>query len=127
MDYRQTEGTANSWRRARQVTIENPRDRTPNITFHEEDIVAVGGQEFRTPVMGVGVVHGEFDSGAEIALINPETGEPLGVSVPQSQLYVILHSLYIQLAHERDAAQANPPALPDAPPSAPPADEPETP
>lgn len=101
MDYRQQEGAASSWRRARRVTINNDRAAVPSIAFHEEDIVQFGGNEFRTPLASF--VEGDFDPAAEIPLVNPVTGALTGGVATHSDLYVILHSLYIQLAAERDA------------------------
>jgi hypothetical protein len=52
---------------------------------------------------------GAFDPVAGLfPLVNPETGEPLGQTMTHAQLYVALHSLYMHLAQERDAAQVPP-------------------
>lgn len=102
MNYRQTEGTATTWRRSSQVQILNPWGGIPSIRFSEEDVANVNGQDIKMPLMFS--VNAEFHSAAEIPLINPETGESLGKSATHEDLYVLLHSLYIQLAARRDEA-----------------------
>lgn len=116
-DYRQATGTANLWRRAYQVTINNPRNNPPNILFMEEDVVTVEGAEFRQP--NAGMVSGSFDPSGVIELRDPATGELTGQTATQAELYAILHSLYIQLALARDAAAASPAPAPGPEPSAP--------
>jgi hypothetical protein len=105
MDYRQTTGSAQSWRRARQVQILNQRGVTPSISFSEEDVVSFSGMEVLTPVLSV--VRGTFDPNGAIPLVNPDTGELTGASATQAELYVIVYSLYLQLARQRDAAAAD--------------------
>lgn len=120
MDYKQTEGSATSWRRARQVVIHNPLNGVPSIAFQEEDAVQMGSVTMSMPGPPTAVT-GQFDAAAQIPLINPQTGESLGQVATQGDLYVILYSLYLQLAAARDAAAAAPaPAPPVTPPPAPP-------
>lgn len=106
-DYRQANGQANSWRRAREVHIKNPRGGTPMVSFVEEDVVQFGNQEARVPVLPAGgVAHGYFEPGGVIQMRDPQTGELTGTTVTHAELYAIMHSLYIQLALERDASMA---------------------
>jgi hypothetical protein len=119
MDYQQQEGQATSWRRAAQVIVNNTRDRTPSIIFHEEDRVSVNGVEFAVPGMPKSV-GAPFNPEGLIPLLNPITGEPLGTSVTQQEFYVILFSLYMQLAVARDnAPPVEPPSIPPAQPQEP--------
>lgn len=104
MDYKQTEGSATKWRRASQIHIDNSRNAIPRIFFHEEDVLVLGTDEYHTPV-GSPVV-GVFDPAGEIPLYNPLDGTPLGVSSTQQEFMVILYSLYMQLALQRDADEA---------------------
>jgi hypothetical protein len=111
MDYRQTSGSATSWRRARAVMISNPRNATPSISFGEEDVVSVNGAETRSDVMGA-AARGSLDPTAVIPLVNPDTGELTGETVTQAHLYQVMHSLYLQLAKQRDVASASPAPAP---------------
>jgi hypothetical protein len=103
MDYRQTEGSATSWRRSYQVIVNNPRNGAPSVIFHEEDRVNMNGVEFAASTAPTSVT-ATFDPEASIPLLNPETGEPTGTSLSQRDLYVTLFSLYMQLARARDSA-----------------------
>jgi len=101
MDYRQTSGTAQSWRRAYQIHVNNFFGQQPNILFQEEDVVSMGDKTFNQPSMTS--VSLPFAMGTEIPLLNPLTGEPLGTSAKHEDLQVLLYSLYVQLAQARDS------------------------
>lgn len=105
MDYKFQEGSATSWRRAYSVNIQNPTGGSPSILFHEEDVFSMGGELITRPVISPGLL-GVFDASAEIPLVNPETGDLTGQTATHQDLYVLLHSLYMQLARERDAREA---------------------
>ena len=102
MNYKEMNGQATKWRRACVVTISNPLNRTPTVAFQEQDVLSFDGEHTVLPGQP-GSVSTTFDPAGSIALLNPETGEPLGQSLPQSTLYVALYSLYMHLAAQRDA------------------------
>jgi hypothetical protein len=104
-DYRQETGTANAWRRASTITIHNPLGGTPSIVFHEEDAVEVNGKKFRAS--NAAQVTGFFDPAATFPLVHPLTGDVIGTG-SQMEFQVLLHSLYLKLAGDRDAALAAP-------------------
>jgi len=108
-DYRQQQGVALSWRRAAQVTINNPLAGVPSLGFQEEDVVQANGQTFRTPLGATSALTVPFDPAGSIALVNPETGAPLGATVSHQELYVILYSVYLKAAQDRDIAAEAPP------------------
>ena len=56
-------------------------------------------------VKDVGNLSVVFDPAAVIDLVDPATGLPTGQTMTHGDVYVALHSLYLQLATERDAAQ----------------------
>lgn len=107
MDYRAETGEATSWRRAKRIVISNELGQTPFIVFSEEDVISIGGKEAHIDAMTA--VRGDFDpASGTIPLVNPQTGVPLGESMTHADLYVVLYSLYLQLATARDAAAAPP-------------------
>lgn len=101
MDYRQTSSDGTSWRRAAQVIVNNPLGRQASLSFQEQDVMSMGPNLFQVPTMTA--VVGLFEPDAVIPLLNPATGEPLGTTATHQDLYVLLHSLYMQLALLRDA------------------------
>jgi hypothetical protein len=97
-DYRQNTKEIKSWYRATKVTINNPYGATPTIRLDEEEATDNEGVVTTVPV---GFIGAEFDPAERFNLLNPDTGEVIG-TVTQLDLYVILHSLYIDLAKKRD-------------------------
>ena len=107
MNYKESGVAGSEYTRCSQITIYNPLGGTPAAEFAEERVTLLAGRKIAENAECVRV---PFDPAEEIALINPETGEPLGSSVTHAQLYVILFSLYLAKAQARDAANAEPPA-----------------
>ena len=108
MNYKEQAVSGSQWQRCNRITIDNPYQGTPQITLHEEVITLAGETVFHE---FAGALSMPFDPAASIDLLDPESGAPLGASMPQAQIYVALWSLYIQRALARDA---EPP--PDPPP-----------
>ena len=98
-NYKSTEVVGEAYTRCYNITLNNYKNQVPTMTFNEEVWYNIPGFE-------MGKVSGSFetryDPVADIPLINPETGEDLGESVSQTQLQIILHSLYISEAKKRD-------------------------
>lgn len=118
MNYKDTSATSYLWQRCRSITISNPhpaernlRDPRPNpppaaptATFNEERVVELPNSEFLfTPAGECAKV---FDAATTFPLLDPITGAPTGQTFSHGELYVILYSLYLQTATERDAALA---------------------
>lgn len=127
-NYRESSVSGSKWQRATRVVVDNQLGNTPSIYFEEEEIVNFDGTTFKKPV---GIVNCVFEADKEIPLINPATGEELGATITQKDIYVALHSLYMQLVAKRDIpVQINVPLVeppvdpPMPPPEAPPADIP---
>ena len=114
-NYKETSVSGESWVRCRSVTINNPlpgkgefdsatQERLGAVAyFQEEKIVSIDGTQI---AIDVGACRKAFDPEAVITLLNPDTGDPTGATVTQGDLYVILYSLYMQTALERDALNA---------------------
>lgn len=98
-DYRETTVAGIAWQRCKSVRIDNPRDGAKTAYFEEERVIAFGNE---SQARDVGQVSREFSPTATIPLLNPETLEPTGATVTHQDLYVILFSLYIQVATDRD-------------------------
>lgn len=99
-DYKETNVSGKSWQRCHTVVIYNPYDQTASIALREEQVTEAGGERFFKPM---GEIKFPFDPNASIALKNPITGEDLGQSMTQQQIYVALWSLYMAKAAARDA------------------------
>lgn len=115
-NYKEEVITGSVWQRANLVQIHNTLNAVPSIVFYEEEVVSVpSGPVTRN----VGQITESFsDPTIEFNLVHPETGIVLGTASYQ-QIYLLLHSLYMHLAHIRDN-----PVLPVVPPDIPPSDEP---
>lgn len=99
MNYRETANNT-SWQRCGTVHIYNPLEGTKTCRFDEETVVQVGSRVVCAPES---YITKDFDPEAVIPLLDPATGAPTGQTTTHGQLYLILYSLYIQTALERDA------------------------
>ena len=110
-NYKETDLAGVSWVRCKNITITNPLDGTmqlgglvplvPTAYFQEEKVISIDGVQ---NTLDVGSCFKKFNPVEPITLVNPETGGPIGTTVSHEELYVILYSLYLQTAQERDLA-----------------------
>lgn len=100
-NYKQTEIMGSTYVRCPEFTVSNPLGETPKLLFREEEVMVLAETKHFNPLPLSILV--DFDSDLEIPLIDPETGEPGGRSIAQSDVYAILHSTYIYYAKARDA------------------------
>jgi len=108
--YREQVGQSSTYTRSNQITISNPLNGLPSISFSEENIITLpDASVLHQSVfnMGMGGLAINYDPSAVIDLINPDTDAPLGTSATHQELMVILYSLYRQLTTIRD----NPPVI----------------
>lgn len=103
-DYKETTVDGVAWQRCKAVRIDNPRVGAITAYFDEERVVAF---DTESVARDVGVVSREFSPASTIPLLNPETLQPTGSTITHQDLYVMLFSLYIQVATDRDN-EANP-------------------
>jgi hypothetical protein len=80
-----------------------------SIQFFEETAVTVDGTTINNHVSDIYEVI--TDLSKTIELRDPTTGLPLGNSVTYQDVYVILHSAYLQAAEARDASLVVPPTI----------------
>lgn len=100
------ESTVNGvkWTRSNSVRIFNDYAQPGKVCFDEEEIVSLGGADFMRKQLGsIEQTLTPENILTEFNLLNPETGDTIGTATYQ-QVYVLLHSLYLHLAAERDAA-----------------------
>ena len=105
-NYKETQIAGTQWTRSFRVIIDNPLDQTPRIIFMEQQATVLN--DGKLLVQPSGHIERQFDPSGRIELINPTDNQPLGQTVTQTDLYVILHSLYYKLATERDASLVPP-------------------
>lgn len=113
-DYKQTEVQGTQWVRAKRVIVDNPYMQQPTATFIEEMIINTANGILNVPYGHV-TVPIDVNTGV-IDLVNPQTGELLGTQVSHMELYVIVHSFYMQQAKLRDTPVYEYPAPPEEPP-----------
>lgn len=99
-DYKEQNVSGNQWQRCCNIHISNSYGRVPTITMQEEQLTNINGELFQK---GAGGINVEFNPDANIPLLNPADGTPLGTTMTQGQIHVALWSLYMQKAAERDA------------------------
>lgn len=102
-NYKETDISGSQYQRAKLIQISNEKDKVPFITFVEEKLTILPDKVFHEDV---GQINDQFVPGKVINLIDPETDEPLDSAVAYEEIYVILYSLYKQLANARDSAVA---------------------
>lgn len=98
--YQEQSLTGQEWQRAARIEIGNPYNEIPWISFQEERITLLdNGRRINTPV---GNLCGHMsDPSIEFDLVHPVDGSPLGTAT-YGQLQVLLYSLYLHLAANRD-------------------------
>ena len=102
-NYKEVTVAGAKWVRAWQVNIENKYGQVPKCTFFEETIVEVGDGEPVSKLIPGQIQEMFSDPTTEFNLIHPVTGDVIGTATYQD-IYVVLSSLYLDLAAKRDAA-----------------------
>jgi len=106
-DYRFSPVAGSAWQRCLHVECNNPYGGQPGIRFDEERrMLLADGTTVGVPTGSV--QEALTDPGVTFPLVNPATGELLGQDVSYGALYAMLFSLYMHLAHRRDAGNAVP-------------------
>lgn len=109
-NYNESNVTGTTWQRCYKIEVRNPYQGPKGAIFLEEEVTSLAnGKIIQEPTTNMQEL---FDVPTKtIELVNPETGDLLGNSVTYQDVYVILYSLYMQLAAARDAAQSPPPEV----------------
>ncbi len=107
-DYKQTTLAGTAYTRANAVTVANPLTGVKAINFFEEQVVNLGDEVMLRPQGGFQEPFTDDNAGTEFPLLNPQDSTPLGATATYTELYVMLHSLYLHLAKRRDEALQTP-------------------
>lgn len=105
-NYLESNISGTEYKRARFLQIANDRNTTPNILIFEERVISFGDQ---TIGQDADRLSATFNPSATFPEIDIDTGEPTDNTFSHQDLYIILHSLYRDLAAKRDATVAVPP------------------
>lgn len=100
-NYNETPISGTTRKRAKQIIIDNFLDQPPYITYQEETVASINGEQRQETA---GTVGGAIDPESSIALRDLDTGELTGETVPVGLIYQALYSDYLNRAFERDNA-----------------------
>lgn len=101
-NYKQTTISGSSYQRARLISITNEYNSNNSITFVEEVINFIGDQHVHTDVSQIKEILTPDNALTQFNLLNPQDDSIIGIATYQD-LYVLLYSLYMKLAADRDA------------------------
>lgn len=101
-NYNESSISGSVWQRCHTVVVNNQIKQTPVITFQEEKVIVLEGDDIHQGVDGCSK---PFSPTGTFPMLDPETNLPTGQTMTHSELYAVLYSLYMQTALERDAAQ----------------------
>lgn len=102
MDYQERQVIGRQWTRCVAIRIVNPLEGVPHIMFIEQEAIALADGRVTVSQSPGGDVTVAFDPDAEIDLYDPATGEPTGEKTTHGQVYAMLYSAYLTVAHGRD-------------------------
>ena len=105
-DYKETTVAGTAYTRAHQVVIANPTVGTKAISFYEEQVINLVGEQIIRQQGGVQEPFTADNASEEFDLINPLDGTPIGMTMEYKDVHVAMHSLYYHVAAKRDAAVA---------------------
>jgi len=101
-NYKQTSVVGESWVRAYSININNLINQSKTVHFQEEKAIVTGDGDVLTKRVGeVSEQFTQATANTEFPLLDPETGQVVGTA-KYSEVYAILHSLYMHLAQKRD-------------------------
>lgn len=103
--YQKTDTTEvkSEWQRCDGITMTRPLNGAPTVVFSEEKVTQFGDREFREPTGGIGIQ--VTDMSKKFDIYNPITQEKTGGQMSYQDLYILLYSIYLTKAIERDSTQ----------------------
>lgn len=101
-NYKETSISGSEYQRARLITITNEHNSPNTITFIEEKIKFIGTEHYHMDVSKLSETLTQDNASTTIDLLNPVDDSVIG-SATYQQLYILMYSLYMKLANERDA------------------------
>ena len=100
-EYKEQTLSGKQWTRGCRVIIDNPRNMTPTISVFEEKVfLTQEGQEVISPC---GSFANNFNPDEVFQMYNASTNEEIeGASFTGKDLYNLIYSYYMNMAHRRD-------------------------
>lgn len=92
--------TKQVWWRSNRVRVENIYEQVPVVFFDEEQITKVGDEVIKQETVGGLTL--TYDPSYTIAIVNPLDDQPTGQTMTLQDGFVMMYSLYKQLAEARD-------------------------
>ena len=107
-NYKQEQINGTKWQRCFKIEAVNDLGGIPTITFYEEEVVDIDGENIKRPV---GIMQIQYSNPQQsFDLLNPIDDSVVG-SMTHQDFYSALYSLYRDTANRRD----NPPAPEEEP------------
>lgn len=97
-----TPGDITTWRRSRQIILDNPHVGAPQATCYETDLTVLPNGEYVEKSVG-NLTHVMDDPTLEIPLVDPTTMEPTETTFTAGEFALWATSVYLFLARQRDA------------------------
>lgn len=98
--YRATKSAGSTFHRQNHVVIDTRDGVAPAVCFHEEEVIVAGGRQV-VVTQGPKAFRVDFQPEKVINIVD-KAGKPLGRSCTHDDFLLILNSLYLQEATERD-------------------------
>lgn len=100
--YKRQNAEVSTYLRANKIVMNNPLSGIPDIHIYEEQVLDMAGEVSTRPVTTFSKPFSPTNAATEFPLLNPETLEPTGQTATYLDVYTIMASLYMSLAHARD-------------------------
>lgn len=124
-DYKEAIVEGKKWRRCNSIHVDNPvAPGVPYLSFQEQDVIEIDGKVTQVGMDNCSIM---FNPANMVELVDPDTLEPTGDSVPEGYVYLVLFSKYLATAKARDVqreemlsaynAAQTPPVTPEPTPS----------
>lgn len=104
-NYKHKEITGSQHKRANRVVIDNPYMGPVVITFDEEEVITIDNQNITRSTGSLRKIFTEDKGKTKFKLASPVDNSPLEQEATYQDVYILVHSLYLHLAEERDSEE----------------------
>lgn len=104
-NYKEVSETGTSWVRANAVSISNPFNGVPSVTYTTERIIQLHSGEIITQQLPRYMTV-NFAREGTFPMLDPVTGEPTGAVGSHAALYAMMFSLFMDTVTKKDAQEA---------------------
>lgn len=106
-NYNELDVNSTSYQRAKSIHVTNEYGKDPYVSFSEELVVELPGNEAAHKELGVvGEGFTATNKDEVVTLVDPVTGNPSAETITYAEIYNALRSLYLHLANKRDQSLA---------------------